>query len=476
MIAKLKKHKTLLIVLTIFVLALIYCHFNTFLANDDLPYMYLYRGTRRITNPIQALKNQVADYFHINGRFVVHTIVQTLLIFDKNLWSVLNPILIAVMLLNIVMIANHLNKEEKHNPTSFMLAASLFLLLINYKYIIYWVAGSVNYVFVGAILIGYVYYYLKYGIDNKYLINSLIILFISILHEMSLVFMIVLIIGNLVKELLEKKRINKRYLWYILALILGAAFIFLSPGNRHRVGLETAWTSLSLLGKIKTSTPVVAYNLLNLKNDLNIIPLIYLGSIIYGLVKNKKKLMVYPIIIISLIAYFTNKTYMYIPLVCLLALGDLLYHISNKNYKMVIVTLSFYAIVASTILIPNYADGRPNFYFYLYCILSIVSIIRPLLKYKLFIVINIMMFVLLLGLEVYTYHEIGKIHNKRLDIINECRLTKCQELNLPKIGDEFGYYHIDNNQPSDSKYYTRVFYVRYYHLPKNVKINFYSEE
>ena len=99
----LKKHKVLIISIIILLLTLIYTSFNTFLSNDDLPYMFFYRGNKRITNLIQVIKNQVADYKHINGRFFIHCIIQALLIFDKKLWSILNPLVIVSLLLLIVL-------------------------------------------------------------------------------------------------------------------------------------------------------------------------------------------------------------------------------------------------------------------------------------------------------------------------------------------------------------------------------------
>jgi len=75
-------------------IALVYCSLNTFISNDDLPYSFYDRTSVRVTNIIQIIKTQIHDYSYINSRVFIHSIVQFLLIFGKNLWSILNPIVI----------------------------------------------------------------------------------------------------------------------------------------------------------------------------------------------------------------------------------------------------------------------------------------------------------------------------------------------------------------------------------------------
>ena len=94
MLELLKKRKFEIIFFLLFFIILLYTHLNTFVANDDLPYSLFFRQTNRITNIMGVIKNQVFDYCHISSRIIVHSIVQFLLIFNKNLWSILNPIMI----------------------------------------------------------------------------------------------------------------------------------------------------------------------------------------------------------------------------------------------------------------------------------------------------------------------------------------------------------------------------------------------
>ena len=141
-----------LITLIIFII-LLYTHLNTYLANDDLPYMFFNRTDVRINSILDVLKNQYVDYFNISGRIFVHTILQSVLIFDKQLWSVINPIMIITTIILIIKIIEIKNKKVD-KLLSLLLGISLYLILFKYKKIIYWVAGSVNYVWVFTFLTG----------------------------------------------------------------------------------------------------------------------------------------------------------------------------------------------------------------------------------------------------------------------------------------------------------------------------------
>ena len=109
-----RENKSIYIVAFFLFLILVYTHFNTFVANDDLPYSFLYRGSDRITSLGQVLANQLADYKNLNARFFVHCILQSVLIFGKSLWSILNPLMIVismVMLLKIIKLNKKLSQD-----------------------------------------------------------------------------------------------------------------------------------------------------------------------------------------------------------------------------------------------------------------------------------------------------------------------------------------------------------------------------
>ena len=87
-------HKLISFCFVLFYLILVYCHFQTFIINDDLPYSLYFRVNDRITDLKGVIINQIFDYSHISPRVFIHTMVQLLLIFNKDLWSILNPLVI----------------------------------------------------------------------------------------------------------------------------------------------------------------------------------------------------------------------------------------------------------------------------------------------------------------------------------------------------------------------------------------------
>jgi len=123
-----RKNKYFYLMIILIFITLLYTHFNTFLANDDLPYLFLYRTGVRVDSILDVIKNQFADYFNINGRVIVHSIVQSVLIFDKNLWSIINPIMIILGLIFLIKIVN-LKYKNINKVLSLLLGISLYLLM-----------------------------------------------------------------------------------------------------------------------------------------------------------------------------------------------------------------------------------------------------------------------------------------------------------------------------------------------------------
>ena len=190
---EIKQNKIIYIIGLVIFFSLVYTHFNTFVANDDLPYSFFYRGNNRVTNIIQAFLNQVADYRELNGRFFVHSILQIILIFGKNLWAIINPLMIVTSLILIVKIIQiKLKKVNKLN--TILLVFTSFFLMLNYKIIIYWVAGYVNYIWVLTLLLIILFLYFKYGFAKNKLVNIIIIAFLCALQIISYIVLVLSVV------------------------------------------------------------------------------------------------------------------------------------------------------------------------------------------------------------------------------------------------------------------------------------------
>ena len=287
---KMNCNKRCLILLLIIFITLVYCHFNTMILNDDLPYSLYFRVDNRICDVIGIIKNQIFDYSNINARVFLHFLVQFLLIYDKNLWAILNPI---VIILNIVLMSYFIkiitNKKIK-NINLLILSTIAFFLLYNYKYLIYWVAGSVNYVWVFLLLILFSIYYYKYGLLKYKKITSIICLVGSMICEANAIFIIGVILSDLIINLFLKKRSKKIIKPYILFLILsvsGFLFILLAPSTLNRLDGDSYWQNLSLTKKLMITIPVISSNLFKI-SIYNVYPLLNSLSIVFYFYKKER--------------------------------------------------------------------------------------------------------------------------------------------------------------------------------------------
>ena len=468
----LKKNKVLLILMAITLGIFIYTHFNSFLGNDDLPYSFYYRGPERITNIIQVIKNQIADYSTINGRIIVHSIMQTVLIFGKNLWSIINPFMIILSIGCMIGISGKFNKKVD-KPVLFLLGIIIFLMLSEFKSIIYWVAGSTNYVWTYAFLALILMLYYKFGLNKHTIINCGIIFLLSALQESTMVFMIIFVLANVLYEWIKTKKFNKKNILYIMALS-GSLLLLLSPANQARLTTDAAWSDMSLVQKLLTSIPIVSKNLFDLTDYKNIIAYIFMFFIFLNIFDKKDKktwLIIGTILINILLIYFTNIEWLYFVLVLLLVIAEYYGNIKKKRLDLCILSFAFYAVAFFNILTPIYYVGRSNYFFYMYIIIFAMIVISDKLKnmkynYKYVNVILCILFALFLTKEIAIYTNIGNVHRTRLQQIEEYK-NNGQEgvLTLKKMPSRYSYYHMDCN-------FTYPHFLNYYGLEKDTIIEF----
>lgn len=480
-IDNIKKNKLFYTVLLLILIVFVYTCSNTFLANDDLPYMFFYRGTTRISNILHAFKNQAVDYFNLNARVIVHFVLQCVLMFDKKLWCILNPIMIVITFFFMVKIIKIYSKSDKNfnNILNLIFICALFLMMFNYKQIIYWGAGSINYVWTYSILISMIYFYLKYGFSKNIFINFISILFISACHETTLVFSIIFIFGLFIIDYFQNKKIDKKFVLYFCALSISLLFIMLSPGNNNRMASDDIWNNMDFITKILTSIPVASKNLFNLNNWTNILPYIFIISILvsFSTTGSKyKRLCTASILAASLLAYSLDSGWIYFILIILLFTTELYINVVKERKNLSLISLSMYAVVFSTIITPLYAVGRPNYFFYLYIIMSSIIYFndnRIYIKNSGYVLILMSIICsLLVANELYSYTRIGKIYRNRTEQIHIYKQNPTGVLILKKIPDDLTIYHIDSNQPSDSNYFTYRYFIQYYGLPEKTIIQF----
>lgn len=476
-INKLKKYLSnnklvLLLILIVFII-LMYCSLNTFIANDDLPYSFFDRTPTRVTNIVQIIKTQIHDYTYINPRVFIHSVVQFLLIFGKKLWSVLNPI---VIILNFYIINKtiklYIKKENK--LFNYIFGFVCFLILFGYKWLIYWVAGSVNYVWTTLILFASIYLYLKYDFHKNYILNMLIILILSILHEALFVFAVIFVIFNIIYDYIFEHKINKKKFLLFIPLIMSGAFLFLSPAVLYRID-STNWNNYNFFEKVYLSFPVISKNIYYIKTIHNVLPCIFISIVLLKLFRYNKKgkyIFIIPIIslIIPILVFENNWLYLVLSILLILSVFYINYN-DNRN-KLSLIFISFYGVAYSMCLTIEYLYGRPNYFILIFIILLSTLYIYDIFKEKdikklIWILIPILIYLLLNEIHIYT--KIGKVHKER---INSIENYSGGTLYLKELEEKYAGYHIDANLSGVKGYYTYGFFINYYNLPKNIEIEY----
>lgn len=471
-----KKNKWIILFLILVYGILVYCHFQTFIMNDDLPYSLFFRGPNRITNLREVIVNQIFDYSHINARIFLHTIVQTLLIFDKNLWSILNPLVIIAIICLMSYIVYELT-GKKTKPFYIVLAMTvLFLLLYNYKNLIYWVAGSVNYVWVFLLILLIIVYYLKIGLTKKPILSFIICLTCSMLCEVMGMFIFILIIVDYLIQIFinkEDKKITWKYLLILFGNICGLLFIFLSPSTLGRMS-DAEWAKYSLFEKLNISIPAISNNLFNVFTIYNLFPALIIVSIIYYMFVNKDNKLKYFLIIVGIllcIGNFVNSGYVYFAL-GLVILGFQIYiFVKNKDYKLIPIILSAYAFIYSLAVTPEYTVTRTGLHTSL--LLGMFAFYNLLYNKSMNkgIFITVIVFALVtLVFELIIYSYIGSVKREREESIKEVQSGESKVLKTKIIKAPFDRFHIDSNSPTDKKYWAYKPFQDYYKLPDDIKV------
>lgn len=471
-----KNNKWSILFLTLLFGILVYCHFNTFIINDDLPYSLFFRGPNRITNLKEVLINQIFDYSHISARVFIHIIVQVLLIFDKNLWSILNPLVIILIIILMSYIVYEITLK-KLKPFYIILLMSLnFLLLYNYKNLIYWVAGSINYVWVFLLILLCTIYYLKLGLLKRPIITFFICLISSMICEVMGMFWFIIIICDYFIDVFVNKE-NPKIIWkYLLILsanIIGLLFIFLSPSTLGRIGTGV-FASYSLFEKINISIPVISDTLFNVFNIYNLYPSFIIISIIYYLFKSKDRLLKIFLIFIGVLLFirnFVDSGYVSF-IVGLVILGFQIYiFIKNKNYNLIPILLAAYAFIYSLSITSEYTVTRTGIHTSLLLgIFTVYNFLYNKILCKSGLIFTIILLLITMVFEIVIYSYIGFVKDARDDSIREVQSGKSKILKVKIIKSPFDRFHMDPNSPTDKNYWAYKPFQDYYKLPDDIKI------
>lgn len=475
-----KIHKFEIIIFVVFFSLLSWCALNTFVINDDLPYSLFNRTNERITNIFQILRNQYSDYLFINGRFIIHSIVQFVLMFDKNLFAFLNAGFIILTIIYAKKIIDLYSNNLKKSYV-YLLLIILFLILYDYKYLLYWVAGSVNYIWLFSIILIFIYYYLKNGLFKNKIITAIFVSVLSISHECAFVFVISLLVFDFIKNHLNKEKVTKKdlnYLYIIIPSIFFGLICILAPGNMIRVSSQNWFYDMPLFERLIKSIPSISTNLFNLNNIYNFIPLIYmLLFIIYNLKKKNKFLdvMTFISLIISILSLVLCNGYLYLLLIILITIMNIYNNYNDNQNELSVIWLSILAPCFALSLTPEYSSGRINYYFYIWLIINILVMLNKLLitgkKNNILGLLTILLFLGTILIDINIFYNIGLVKKDRLKEIKNVKENNLTILNYKLLDDKYSKYQADPNEPSNEEYWAYKYFIYYYELNEDVKIN-----
>lgn len=205
-----------------------------------------------------SIGNAIGMYFDWEGRFLSRIFIN-IFTYYKALWNITNSLVIAGIIYYIVRIVKPRNKR-----LVFFLALFIILLMniFTFSQIVVWIAGNITYLFPILFLLYYFYRILRKDNDGYVITfilgisNLLIPMFVEHVAGVLVIFNFIINIFYYIKY----RKINKKYLVYLLLSMIGLFLMYFSPGNRMRSSIENLeFNRLSLFGKILYNIPNFIY-------------------------------------------------------------------------------------------------------------------------------------------------------------------------------------------------------------------------
>ena len=221
--------------MAVFALSLIILHRFVFLYGDD--YYYGTFGSKGFAN---FFNMHGEHYMTVNGRAVVHFLVSLLLLFDVYIWRILNPFLILFTLYFLTKII-YARKPENIKTAGFtaILAVSmglfLFIDIAVARESIYWLDGSVNYLYPVFMLSLTVYMFDK---NRNFL--PLLCFFAGAATEQAGIMTVGMLVMMLSAAKIKKIKIKRVNYISAACCLAGYMTVALAPGTFWRVNYENA--------------------------------------------------------------------------------------------------------------------------------------------------------------------------------------------------------------------------------------------
>ena len=243
-------------------------NFLTPLYHDDFVYKFMFEGGAvNYDHPIRSIgdiiASQVDHYTSVNGRSIVHFLVQLFTgLLGKTVFNLFNVIVFCtfIYLLKRQSIGGKRLEGDARFCVSTLVILVLVLLMPRFKDTFLWMTGSINYLWSATAALGFLLIYEKrreQAMDWSLLPMLLVAFLLGWTHEgITLPLAASLVLINLFS--LKQSHGREQGLWLALAYLAGGCVIALAPGTIARSGMGGGLTP-SILGlKVITGFVVLA--------------------------------------------------------------------------------------------------------------------------------------------------------------------------------------------------------------------------
>lgn len=284
------KHKLTIIISIIFISMLI-LNLLTPLIADDFSYSFGIDG--KIKNFYDIIIRQIDHYLTWGGRSVAHTIGQTLLLFPKTVFSILNTFAYIILIYLIYKIVK--GKNEDKPSMLIIIHLLLWFVLPVFGQTCLWLIGSCNYLWTMDIILFLILQYKNNKVANKPVLKMILIFLLGIIsgwtNENTAFGLIIVIIGLIYSMKKEKIKIEKWHISGLIGVILGFIILIIAPGNyvRNDVFNDNTFIIIKLINRTIEYTLNVTKYLL----PLIILTIILISIKIYYKKEIKKDVIIY---------------------------------------------------------------------------------------------------------------------------------------------------------------------------------------
>ncbi len=223
-------------------------------ASDDFEYMFVIGEDRSLLKRVENLSDVIYSmknhYAVVNGRVILHGILQYVLIFDKIVFDVINSLMFVALSL---LIYKHCKGNKKQSSPLLFLCVNimLWLFLPSYGMTTLWASGSVNYLWSAVIRLLALLPFRLYADGAKFRIPSALItvlmLPLSLLagatNENSVAAMIGMSVLFIIVYKIRKMKIPVWTVTSLICMLSGFAFTVLAPANSVRSEAFTGFKS-----------------------------------------------------------------------------------------------------------------------------------------------------------------------------------------------------------------------------------------